>query len=48
MQRDTWEACKSLVLSRYQLLESMARSSYPSDAATMTSSGQVLELFRAV
>lgn len=48
VQRDTWEACKSLVLSRYQLLESMARSSYPSDAATMTSSGQVLELFRAV
>lgn len=48
VQHDALEACKSLVLSRYKLLETMARTCYPSDAAAMISSGQVAELLRAV
>jgi hypothetical protein len=48
VQRDALEACKSLVLSRYKLLEAMARTCYPSDAAAMISSGQVAELLGAV
>jgi len=48
VQRDALEACNSLVLSRYKLLETMARTCYPSDAAAMISSGQVAELLRAV
>eukprot|EP00959_Pyramimonas_sp_CCMP1952_P233970 4889119-Pyramimonas_sp.AAC.3 len=48
VQEDIWTACKDHVLSRYNVLESIARQCYPAEAAHMLSAGQLRELFKIV